>query len=632
VVFLSILLPLFTIPGIPPAICYNGNGGIWMGAETKLGSVRRYLRFIRPYRAEIAGTMAIGIVKFGIPLLLPLILKVVVDDILLVDAPMEEKINQLIWILVGSFVVFTVLRLPIEYYRQYFAQWTASKVLFDIRNRLFDHIQKLSLRYYNNQKVGQIISRVIHDVEQTKEFVVTGMMNIWLDLITLSIAIAIMLWMDPWMTLVSLAVFPLYGVAVKYFYQGLRRLTRERSQALAEMQGHLHERIQGISVIRAFNLETYERKQFGRRNQHFLDRALAHARWNARTFAVVNTITDIAPILVIGFAGWQVLQGNLTIGEMTAFYGYLGLIYAPIRRLVNASTTLTQALASMDRVFEFVDEPYDIQDKPHAVHVERARGEIAFKQVRFAYQGSKEAVLDGVDLHVRAGETVALVGMSGGGKSSLVSLIPRFYDVTGGRVEVDGRDVRDWRLASLRRQVGMVLQDHVLFSGTVLENIRMGRTDADMQEVVAAAKAAYAHEFIMNLPQGYETEVGERGVKLSGGQKQRVAIARVFLKNPPILILDEATSALDLKAEKRIQDSLNQLARNRTTLIVAHRLSTITHADRICVVEQGRILESGTHQELMEKQGRYARLFEVQNLGVTHNGSLEPVNRLMEGE
>lgn len=583
-----------------------------------MGSIRRYLHFIRPYRIEIAITMVVGVVKFGIPLLLPLILKFVMDDILLTDQAMAAKLNQLVWILVGSFFVFTVIRLPIEYYRQYFAQWTASKVLFDIRNRLFDHIQKLSLRYYNNQKVGQIISRVIHDVEQTKEFVVTGMMNIWLDLITLLIAVAIMLWLDPLMTLVALAVFPLYGVAVKYFYQGLRKLTRERSQALAEMQGHLHERIQGISVIRAFNLEEHEKNQFDRRNQHFLNRALAHSRWNAHTFAVVNTITDIAPLMVIGFAAWQVLQGNLTIGEMTAFYGYLTLIYSPIRRLVNASTTLTQSLASMDRVFEFVDEPYDIKDKADAVHVNRVRGEIAFKDVTFAYQEREEPVLKGIDLHIRQGETVALVGASGGGKSSLVSLIPRFYDVTAGRVEVDGRDVRDWTLSSLRKQVGMVLQDNILFSGSVLENIRMGKTDSDMDEVVAAAKAANAHDFIMDLPQGYETEIGERGVKLSGGQKQRVAIARVFLKNPAILILDEATSALDLKSERLIQESLSHLARNRTTLIVAHRLATITHADRICLIEGGRILESGTHDDLMKKQGRYARLFNVQNLGATH--------------
>ncbi|MFC4077683.1 ABC transporter ATP-binding protein [Salinithrix halophila] len=566
--------------------------------------------------------MVVGVLKFGIPLLLPLILKYVVDDLLLTDRPTEEKLDRLFWVLAGSFFVFTVLRWPIEYYRQYFAQWTASKVLFDVRSRLFAHLQKLSLRFYNNQKVGQLISRVIHDVEQTKEFVVTGMMNIWLDMITLFIAIGIMVWMDPGMTLVSLAVFPLYGVAVKYFYKRLRHLTRERSQALAEMQGHLHERIQGVSVIRAFNLEKHEQEQFQVQNRNFLDRALAHSRWNGKTFAVINTITDIAPILLIGFAAYQVIEGDVTIGEMTAFYGYLGLIYSPVRRLVNASTTLTQSLASMDRVFELLDEPYDIKDQAGAGELGRARGAIAFHDVRFSYGKGGEEVLKGVDLEIKPGQTVALVGMSGGGKSSIVSLIPRFYDVQEGQVMVDGRDVRDWTLASLREQIGIVLQDNILFSGSVLDNIRMGKPGASMEEVEAVARAANAHDFILELPHGYRTEIGERGVKLSGGQKQRVAIARVFLKDPAILILDEATSALDLKSEQLIQESLNRLAENRTTLIVAHRLSTITHADRIYLIENGRIVEKGSHGELMNAGGRYARLFSVQNL----EGAGEPAS------
>ncbi len=579
-----------------------------------MGSIRRYLRFVRPYWKQILATMFIGFLKFGIPLLLPLLLKYVVDDVLLTEMPSDRKIESLLWILGGAFLIFTVFRMPIEYYRQYFAQWTASKVLFDIRNRLFEHIQKLSLRYYNNQKVGQIISRVINDVEQTKEFVVTGLMNIWLDLFTIMIAVSVMLWLDPLMTLVSLAVFPLYGVAVKYFYSHLRRLTRERSQALAEMQGHLYERVQGISVIRAFNLEHHEQEQFNQRNGRFLTKALAHTRWNAQTFAVINTITDLAPLLVIGFASYQVIQGRLTIGEMTAFYGYVGLIYSPIRRLVNSSTILTQSLASMDRVFEFLDEKYDITDRPNAHQLKNARGEIKFEKVDFHYTPESPPVLKGIDLTVAPGETVALVGPSGGGKSTLVALVPRFYDVTSGRVLLDGRDVRDWTQASLRSQIGMVLQDNILFSGTVLENILMGRIDATMEEVIAAAKAANAHDFIMELPQKYETEIGERGVKLSGGQKQRIAIARVFLKDPAVLILDEATSALDLHSEQLIQQSLQRLMKNRTTLIVAHRLSTITHADRIYLIDDGKIRESGTHDELLAREGKYARLYKVQNL------------------
>ncbi|MBA4495456.1 ABC transporter ATP-binding protein [Paenactinomyces guangxiensis] len=579
-------------------------------------SVRRYLRFVKPYWKEIFLTMVVGVIKFGIPLLLPLLLKYVVDDLLLSSLSAQEKLERLAWAIAGAFFIFTVIRIPVEYYRQYFAQWAASRVLFDIRNRLFDHIQKLSLRYYHNQKAGQIISRVINDVEQTKEFVITGMMNIWLDLSTLLIAIGLMLWLDPWMTLVSLAIFPLYAVSVKYFFQNMRKFTKERSQALAELQGHLHERVQGITVIRAFHLEKSEQEHFTRRNENFLNKALTHSKWVAKTFSAINTITDLAPILVITVSAYMVIRGSLTVGEMTAFYGYMGLIYNPVRRLVNSSTTLTQAHASMDRVFEFMDEAYDITDLPHARSVERVQGQIEFEHVRFRYNENQDWILNDIHLSIAPGQTIALVGPSGGGKSSIISLIPRFYDVADGRVRIDGHDIRDLTLHSLRKQIGIVLQENILFSGTVEENIRMGKIDASPEEVVQAAIAANAHQFIMELPNGYQTEIGERGVKLSGGQKQRIGLARVFLKDPAILVLDEATSALDLQSEHLVQESLEQLAKNRTTIIVAHRLSTITHADQIYVIDHGKVKEQGTHDELMAQAGMYAELFNVQNLAV----------------
>lgn len=577
--------------------------------------IGRYLQFVKPYSWLIVLTIVVGILKFGIPLLIPLLIKYVIDDVIgNTGMSIADKKDALLKALLIFGFIFTVIRPPVEYYRQYLAQWTSNKILYDIRKKLYAHLQALSVRFYANNKAGEVISRVINDVESTKDFIITGLMNVWLDLVTILIALAIMLTMDVKLTLVSLIIFPFYMFSVYYFFGNLRKLTRRRSQSLAEVQGFLHERVQGMNIIKSFAIEENENERFNKRNLNFLTKAMDHTRWNAKSFAVINTVTDIGPILVVGFGALLVIDNTMTVGSLAAFIAYLDRLYGPLRRLVSSSTTLTQSMASMDRVFQLLDEPYDVKDETGARPMAIEHGDIEFQNVGFKYNEADAEVLHHIDLKINSGETVAFVGMSGGGKSTAISLIPRFYDVTSGQICIDGHPIKDYTIESLRSQIGMVMQDNILFSESIRENILLGKPDATEEEMLYAAKLANAHDFIMSLPDGYNTEVGERGVKLSGGQKQRVAIARVFLKNPPILIFDEATSALDLESEAVIQEALETLSKDRTTVIVAHRLSTITHADKIVVIQNGEIVEAGTHAELMEHHSHYFNLYSIQHL------------------
>ncbi|HDB3911445.1 TPA: SAV1866 family putative multidrug efflux ABC transporter [Staphylococcus aureus] len=577
--------------------------------------IKRYLQFVKPYKYRIFATIIVGIIKFGIPMLIPLLIKYAIDGVINNHAlTTDEKVHHLTIAIGIALFIFVIVRPPIEFIRQYLAQWTSNKILYDIRKKLYNHLQVLSARFYANNQVGQVISRVINDVEQTKDFILTGLMNIWLDCITIIIALSIMFFLDVKLTLAALFIFPFYILTVYVFFGRLRKLTRERSQALAEVQGFLHERVQGISVVKSFAIEDNEAKNFDKKNTNFLTRALKHTRWNAYSFAAINTVTDIGPIIVIGVGAYLAISGSITVGTLAAFVGYLELLFGPLRRLVASFTTLTQSFASMDRVFQLIDEDYDIKNGVGAQPIEIKQGRIDIDHVSFQYNDNEAPILKDINLSIEKGETVAFVGMSGGGKSTLINLIPRFYDVTSGQILIDGHNIKDFLTGSLRNQIGLVQQDNILFSDTVKENILLGRPTATDEEVVEAAKMANAHDFIMNLPQGYDTEVGERGVKLSGGQKQRLSIARIFLNNPPILILDEATSALDLESESIIQEALDVLSKDRTTLIVAHRLSTITHADKIVVIENGHIVETGTHRELIAKQGAYEHLYSIQNL------------------
>lgn len=577
--------------------------------------IKRYLKFVKPYRYRIIATIIVGIIKFGIPMLIPLLIKYAIDGVINNHSLTNQEKFSHFGVAIGiALFIFLIVRPPIEFIRQYLAQWTSNKILYDIRKQLYNHLQALSVRFYANNQVGQVISRVINDVEQTKDFILTGLMNIWLDCITIIIALSIMFFLDVKLTFAAIFIFPFYILTVYFFFGRLRKLTRVRSQALAEVQGFLHERVQGMSVIKSFAIEDNEAKNFDNHNKNFLQRAFQHTRWNAYSFAAINTVTDLGPIIVIGVGSYLAITGSITVGTLAAFVGYLEQLFGPLRRLVSSFTTLTQSFASMDRVFQLMDEDYDIKNGIGAQPIKISKGQIDLKHVSFKYNENEKEVLHDINLTINKGETVAFVGMSGGGKSTLINLIPRFYDVTQGEILIDHHNVKDFLTGSLRNQIGLVQQDNILFSDTVKENILLGRPDATDDEVVEAAKMANAHDFISNLPNGYDTEVGERGVKLSGGQKQRLSIARIFLNNPPVLILDEATSALDLESEAIIQEALDVLSKDRTTLIVAHRLSTITHADRIVVMENGRIVETGTHQQLINKRGAYEHLYSIQNL------------------
>lgn len=577
--------------------------------------IKRYLKFVKPYRYRIIATIIVGIIKFGIPMLIPLLIKYAIDGVINNHSLTNQEKFSHLGVAIGiALFIFLIVRPPIEFIRQYLAQWTSNKILYDIRKQLYNHLQALSVRFYANNQVGQVISRVINDVEQTKDFILTGLMNIWLDCITIIIALSIMFFLDVKLTFAAIFIFPFYILTVYFFFGRLRKLTRVRSQALAEVQGFLHERVQGMSVIKSFAIEDNEAKNFDNHNKNFLQRAFQHTRWNAYSFAAINTVTDLGPIIVIGVGSYLAITGSITVGTLAAFVGYLEQLFGPLRRLVSSFTTLTQSFASMDRVFQLMDEDYDIKNGIGAQPIKISKGQIDLKHVSFKYNENEKEVLHDINLTINKGETVAFVGMSGGGKSTLINLIPRFYDVTQGEILIDHHNVKDFLTGSLRNQIGLVQQDNILFSDTVKENILLGRPDATDDEVVEAAKMANAHDFISNLPNGYDTEVGERGVKLSGGQKQRLSIARIFSNNPPVLILDEATSALDLESEAIIQEALDVLSKDRTTLIVAHRLSTITHADRIVVMENGRIVETGTHQQLINKRGAYEHLYSIQNL------------------
>jgi subfamily B ATP-binding cassette protein MsbA len=524
-------------------------------------------------------------------------------------------------VLTGSLLVVYAVWGVAMYYRSYWAQLAGHRVMLDLRSDLFQHIQRLSHSFFQTRQSGGIVSRLTSDIALAQNFVGAAMTNIWMDTVACVFYLALLLAMDVRLTLAALLVFPLYIACMRIYGAESKRTSREVQEAMEEFSGDLQERIAGYAVVKSFAAERRESRGFFTRARGLFDLVMANVRSTNLSSSIVQWLTEMATLVLIWYGGWRIFSGQSSLGVVVAFIHLLRQLYFPVNRISEMNTVLQNSLAAIDRIFEVFDTEPDVRECPDAKPLPRIQGEIRFEHVGFGYTSGR-ATLEGIDLTIHPGEIVALVGPSGAGKTTLVQLIPRFYDPTAGRVRIDGVDLRQVTLRSLRSQIGTVAQDTLLFSGSVRENILYGRPDASEAELLAVSGAAHAEEFIRELPEGYDTLLGERGAKLSGGQRQRIAIARAFLGNPRILILDEATSALDSESEFLIQDALKRLMRGRTNVVIAHRLSTVLHADRIVVLERGRIVQIGPHERLLAEGGLYRRLYETQFRSVAQAAAL----------
>jgi subfamily B ATP-binding cassette protein MsbA len=470
----------------------------------------------------------------------------------------------------------------------------------------------MSLSFYEKRQVGAIASRLFGDIAIAQNLIGSAFTNTIMDLSTLVVITCILFYMNVQLAFVSLVILPVYIFTNKYFKSKLKLSSKRAQETMEKITGKTTEKLGGMPVIQSFTHEENEQQEFFEEHKRYLRYRLRNVKSNALATGIIGFLTSIAPVIVVWYGAHQVLQEQLTVGELTAFYAYLGMFYQPLNRLTELNIQIANSTAALDRIFEILSMTPEITDEPDAQSVEKIQGDIRFNSVYFAYDPEKP-VLKNINIHIPSGQVVALVGESGSGKSTFAKLIPRFYDVSMGTVSIDGVDVRDINLKDLRRNIALVPQDPILFSGTILENLLFGKPGATKKEVRNAAIRANAHDFIMNLAEGYRTEIGEGGVKLSGGQRQRVALARAFLKDAPILILDEATSALDSETEQLVQEALQRLVMGRTTIITAHRFSTIHMAERIVVFHNGVIVETGNHTKLLNMHGGYyQKLFDAQ--------------------
>ena len=588
--------------------------GLCPACVRKWSTIKRIAAYMAPYKGRAAALALASVVTTGAELAPPLITKRLVDEVLVPvgenPAPVDERL-ALLGALVLALVGIRIGSWAAEWVHGWIVAWLGAQATADIRSQLYRRLEMLSLQFYDKRRVGALMARVTRDSGRLQEFLVDGLPYLVINAMMMLGILGFLLWMSWELTLYTLLPVPLLMIWGAVFWQRMRRLFTQYSMVWSSLTDRTAETLNGIRVVKAFAQEERERGTFHKVNRRATEIGIRTSVNRTVFHATITFLTGFGVLIVWLFGGKQVLSDEMTLGTLLAFYSFMWMVYGPLEWFGQVNSWMTSAFAGAERVFEVIDtEPESYQD-PKAKRMRNIEGRVTFRDVTFGYDKSKP-VLHGIDADVAPGEMIGLVGKSGVGKTTTINLIARFYDVDHGAIEIDGVDIRDINLRDLRRQIGIVLQEPVLFSGTIGENIGYGNPDANFEEIMRAARLANAHNFIMAKADGYETQVGEQGNNLSGGEKQRVAIARAMLHNPRILILDEATSSVDVDTEKQIQDALGRMVEGRTTFAIAHRLSTLRNADRLIVLDEGRIVQIGSHRELMSEKGAFRDLVELQ--------------------
>ena len=570
-----------------------------------LKNLRKLISYYKPYMGTFLLDMFFAVIASAIALVIPLVVRYITSDVIYMEDGAKERIIQLGIVLIGLVIV----QFFANFYITNIGHVMGAKMEYNMRAEIFSHFQKLSFSFFDDQKTGQLMSRITNDLFEISELLHHGPENIVISLIKIIGAFIILMGISSYLTAAAFIMLPFMFLFVFLLNRRMRKAFKENRKKVAEINSQAEDNLSGIRVVKSFANEDIEIGKFKEGNDAFLKAKKNSYLYLGLFQSGMTAFILLVNIVVIITGAVLISDGLVQIPDFIAFLLYINTFTEPIRVIVDFTEQFQNGYTGFERFTEILNIEPDIKDKEGAVDMTDVKGDILFDDVSFRYKDGAHRVLRHINLDIEAGSYVALVGSSGGGKTTLCSLIPRFYDVTNGSIKIDGRDIRDIKLKSLRDHIGIVQQDVYLFAGTVIENISYGKPGSTREEIIEAAKLANAHDFIMELPNGYDTDIGQRGIKLSGGQKQRLSIARVFLKNPPILIFDEATSALDNESENIVKESLEKLAKNRTTIVIAHRLSTVRNAERILVLTENGIEESGTHDELMAKNGIYAGLY-----------------------